>query len=246
VSHLRPPQLQGLATLSHKQSLTPGLLRLHFTAPTLAAMEIGKPAHALHVWWGGDAQDKTQRRVFTLRQFDPEQGRLAIDLVLHPQGLASHWARAARPGAQLIMAGPRSGYVWPAQADWRLAVVDTSALPALATLIEQSPPERPMLVLSVLHDPRDLAYLQDLPVPPGRLQLLPPCTPAQPACWQNALQRLLSPGKRPAGVGAAFVAGETAWVSQVRTQLEALCERPAMHIHASGYWQQSHAGFQHR
>ncbi|MFT4191615.1 MAG: siderophore-interacting protein, partial [Comamonas sp.] len=191
---------------------------------------------ALHVGFGGDTDDKALRRVFTLRQFDPARARLAFDLVLHGQGLACQWAEQARPGDTLAMAGPRSGYAWPPGAAWLLAVVDESALPALATIVEHTPATHPIHAVLALRQATEIAYLEALQPRHPNLRITPlPPTPDL-ARWLPSW---------PDGPGAAFIAGESQWVARVREHLQALPGVAWAHIHASGYWSEGQHAYLH-
>ncbi|KAF1024050.1 MAG: hypothetical protein GAK30_00069 [Paracidovorax wautersii] len=247
MSHDRPPQLHGPATLVRKQTLTPRLLRLVFHAPALAGMAVHKPAHALHVWFGprGDGADKATRRVFTLRQFDPATALLAIDVLLHEDGLAARWAVQAQPGQTLEMAGPRSGFAWTPGADWLLAVVDESAMPALATLVEQLPAHRPIHALLALRHEDERAYFDELQRHRPALRISHVRVDDRTAGTDTALIDALASARWPAGAAIAFVAGESQRVKQVRGWLAEASPVDWLHIHASGYWQHDQAAYGH-
>lgn len=262
MSHERPPQHQGIATLTQRQLLTPRFVRLHFHAPALAAMDIRRPAHALHVWFGPDAQvppqDKAARRVFTLRQFDAARASLAIDVLLHGPGLASQWARQARPGDTLAMAGPRSGFSWTPGGEWLLAVVDETAMPALATIVEHTPASRPIHALLALQHESERAYFDALQQSHRHLQVTHLVrTPAQDAPDAPApsaaagleeaedVARALNQARWPGGQALAFIAGESLWTARLRACLESMPGRDWHHIHASGYWRHGLGAYRH-
>lgn len=247
MSHDRPPQLNGTATLVRKLPLTPRLLRLVFHAPALAGMAVHKPAHALHVWFGprGDGADKATRRVFTLRQFDPATALLAIDVLLHDDGLAARWAAQAQPGQTLEMAGPRSGFAWTPGADWLLAVVDESAMPALATIVEQLPAHRPIHALLALRHEAERAYFDELQQHRRTLCISHVQVDDRAADARTALVDALAGARWPAGTGIAFVAGESQRVKQVHDWLAHTSPADWLHIHASGYWRLGQTAYGH-
>ena len=83
------------------------------------------------------ADQQPVRRRFTVRAWDPEQGRLTLDFVVHGDtGVAGPWAAGARPGDALVFSGPNGGYRPDPAADWHLMVGDESALPAIAASLE--------------------------------------------------------------------------------------------------------------
>ncbi|MHC3464670.1 siderophore-interacting protein, partial [Streptomyces flavovirens] len=52
-------------------------------------------------------------REYPVRRYDPDAREIDIDLALHDGGLASDWAREARPGAVGLVAGPPGGLIVP-------------------------------------------------------------------------------------------------------------------------------------
>lgn len=78
-------------------------------------------------------------REYTVRRYDPAAGEIEIDVVPHDGGLASDWARAARPGAVVHVAGPPGGLIVPHVYDRYLFAGDTTALPAIARWLEELP-----------------------------------------------------------------------------------------------------------
>ncbi len=78
-------------------------------------------------------------REYTVRRYDPATGELDIDVALHDGGLGSDWARAARPGDTVHVAGPPGGLIVPHNYDRYLLAGDITALPAIARWLEELP-----------------------------------------------------------------------------------------------------------
>ncbi|MEV0052040.1 siderophore-interacting protein [Saccharopolyspora shandongensis] len=78
-------------------------------------------------------------REYTVRRYDPDAGEIDIDIVLHPGGLASEWARAVAPGDVMHVAGPPGGLIVPHTYDRYLLAGDITALPAIARRLEELP-----------------------------------------------------------------------------------------------------------
>jgi NADPH-dependent ferric siderophore reductase len=79
-------------------------------------------------------------RKYTIRRLDADAGLVDIDFVLHRDaGPGSDWAKSARIGDVIGMAGP--GGRSARQADWMLLVGDETALPAIARILEGLAPE---------------------------------------------------------------------------------------------------------
>ena len=79
-------------------------------------------------------------REYTPRGFDPAEGRLDLDFVLHGHGVAGAWAARARIGDRLHLGGPRASMVVP-KADRYLLLGDETAIPAIANWLEMLPAE---------------------------------------------------------------------------------------------------------
>lgn len=80
---------------------------------------------------GRQARDYTPRRV--------ADGEVDFDFVLHGQGPAVQWARAAKSGDPLWIVGPKSSIVLPESMDWIVLVGDETALPAIGRFFDERP-----------------------------------------------------------------------------------------------------------
>ncbi|MEU4422098.1 siderophore-interacting protein [Actinoplanes sp. NPDC024001] len=78
-------------------------------------------------------------RRYTIRRYDPATLELDLDFVLHDGGLASTWARNARLGEQVTVAGPPGCKVFAHTYAHYLFAVDATALPALGRWLDESP-----------------------------------------------------------------------------------------------------------
>ena len=133
-----------------------GLVRLTFGGPGTAGFEAHAPdEHVRLVFPGPDGTLRLPEpdgfmlswpkpfpvtRKYTVRRYDPVTGELDLDFVLHGAGVASDWARTARPGMTVHVAGPPGGLVVPDTYDRYLLGGDLTALPAIARRLEELPP----------------------------------------------------------------------------------------------------------
>ena len=86
------------------------------------------------------AEHRPRGRRYTIRWWDPDARRLAIDFVVHGDvGYAGRWAVHATAGDRLQMLGPSGGYSPDVDADWYLLAGDESAIPAIARSLEALP-----------------------------------------------------------------------------------------------------------
>ncbi|MFH9072085.1 siderophore-interacting protein [Streptomyces alboflavus] len=92
-------------------------------------------------------------RRYTIRSHRPELGEVDMDFVLHgADQLASGWAERAAPGDEAIWFGPSPAYPLAPGPEWTVLIGDETALPAIAVLLEELPPEHRTLVLVEIAD----------------------------------------------------------------------------------------------
>ncbi|MFC7754351.1 siderophore-interacting protein [Tsukamurella soli] len=77
-------------------------------------------------------------RALTVRAFDPDTGRVTVDVQRH-DGALTDWLGAARPGDRVELAGMRAEWALPEGIADVALVADGSALPAAAAIIEGLP-----------------------------------------------------------------------------------------------------------
>jgi NADPH-dependent ferric siderophore reductase len=83
-------------------------------------------------------QDAPVWRRYTVRSVDRARGTIDVDFFLHgSSGPGANWARQARPGDLVGVAGPSGGGI--AKANWYFLAGDETALPAIARILECLP-----------------------------------------------------------------------------------------------------------
>ncbi|OBB21172.1 NADPH-dependent ferric siderophore reductase [Mycolicibacterium setense] len=121
-------------TVIGNTELTPNYLRLHFRAEKLLAEQRVHPTMWVRGWFpdGG----KAHQRGYTLVNPDVEAGTVDIDFAMH-DGIATSWARAARPGDVLDATVLGSNFTLPEPAPAGYVIVgDTASLPAINSLLD--------------------------------------------------------------------------------------------------------------
>lgn len=171
-------------------------------------------------------------RTYTVRRYDESRGELDIDFVMHGErGVASNWARNARPGDRLGVMGP--GGKTCRAADWYLLAGDETALPAISSIVEELPPTARGHVLVEVDTAADRQHVQ--------------CPPDLRWTWMHR-------GGRPAGLSrqlinavqeldvpsdvdvSAWVAGESGVVRGIRRHLRDERGMDSRSVLAIGYW----------
>ncbi|HUZ09710.1 MAG TPA: siderophore-interacting protein [Acidimicrobiales bacterium] len=212
-------------------ALTPSMRRIRFGAPSLAGFE-HVPGQDLMFSVPADG-DRTFRRRYTIRQFDPDALLLDVDVVLHGDGPGATWASGVRPGARIEAIGPRGKILLDTEAQWHLFTAEESAIPATFAMVEALGAGSKAIVLLEVDGRADeqalrvqpgcdlhLAWLYRSGVDPGRSDVL-----------VNAIDEL----KLPDGRGHAYLNGELKVVDNLR---KALLARglPAEHLSVKPYW----------
>ena len=177
--------------------------------------------------------DWPQQRTYTVRGWDPAALELTIDFVVHgDEGLAGPWARAARPGDELLLSGPGGGYSPDPAADWHLLVGDESALPAIAAALERLPDQA---TGHVFLEVDGAEHEQKVSAPAGVA-----------VHWVHhgtrplgeALVQAVAELTFPAGLVHAFVHGEAGVVKDLRRLLKLERGVSQSQLSISGYWRQ--------
>jgi NADPH-dependent ferric siderophore reductase len=172
-------------------------------------------------------------RNYTVRRHRGDVGEIDVDVVLHsPPGPACEWAVNAPIGAGVGYAGPRVDFAPREDADWLLLCGDETALPAIAAILETTPPDR--LVVAVVEVP-DSAAEVPVEVPSGgRLQWVH--RDGAPAATTAHLADALRELDLPEGPGQAWGAAESRVARDLRTVLRDERGMPPTHARARGYW----------
>lgn len=173
-----------------------------------------------------------------LNQRTDDAGRTLIDLdfLLHPNpGTASAWAESAKPGDELVIAGPRGSRSVPHAAPRVVLVVDGTALPAASRYLTELPDTTPIEVVLDIEGPLDWVsqYLhqqggREVAVHAGGAELVDAVTAV--------------------GVDSGtfvFAAGEASRLVNLRRYLRRELALPAEQIAFSGYWKRGVANFDH-
>jgi len=167
-------------------------------------------------------------RDYTPRRIDTAAGELDIEFAMHGSGPADDFARAAQPGQQAGIAGPRGSFVVPQAFDWHLLIGDDSALPAIARRLEELPAAARVIVVAEVQDE---ACRPALRAPQDtRFVWLSRADAARTLAEATAALTL------PPGDGFAWAAGESAQIAAVRRELIGRHGLDKRRVRASAYW----------
>ena len=241
--------------------ITPGMRRVTLGGPGLAAhtAENGKPVHAFRsegfddefkifmthpeldeplVPRQGDGALHWPRdpmclpRTYTVRRWDPRAGELDVDFVQHGVGPATAWARSAKPGDPLWIAGPKSSAGHPQGVDWTLVAGDETALPAIGHWLERWPAgQRGQVFIEVAQ----ASHIQDLPRPDG-VEVTWLTRDGAEAGTTTLLLDALKAAQWWEGRVFAWVAGEALTLVPIRRWLRGDKGLDRSQVEVTGYW----------
>ncbi|WP_277676314.1 siderophore-interacting protein [Saccharopolyspora rectivirgula] len=177
-------------------------------------------------------RERPTMRTYTVRRYDEQRGELDIDFVLHEhRGVASSWAREAKPGDRLGIMGPGGKTCRPG--DWYLLVGDQTALPAISAIVEKLPvTARGQVFVEVA----DEAEEQHIECPPD-LQWTWLHRNGTPAGQSRQLISAVQSLEIPVETGvSAWVAGESGIVRGIRRHLRNERGLDPKSVLAIGYW----------
>lgn len=249
-----PPRFRRCAVARTEQRSS-SMVRVTLVGEDLVGLERGDPAASIRLllprgdgrlelptWTGNEFRwaDGVRARIRTLTPLavrdDTAAVELDLDVVLHDDAPLTVWARSAVPGDEAAVSGTGSGYeIDPAVSSYVL-LGDESAVPAIATLLE----ELPATAAVVVHlERRALAEPVALPDHPGASvtwSVLPEGAPPGDTLVAAAAEVPVGPDVR------VWAAGEAAAVQRVRKVL--FDERGLSRRGSSvrGYWKAGREG----
>jgi NADPH-dependent ferric siderophore reductase len=128
------------------ERVTPRVIRVVAEGPELEGFGPPKPGGHIKLFFPDGAYDhkdpeapRPPSRTYTPRSWDPAARTLAIEFVLHGDGLAANWVQGAHEGDDLLIGGPGGGYEVPTDAKSLVIVADDTAMPGAGTVLEALP-----------------------------------------------------------------------------------------------------------
>lgn len=209
--------------------LTPHMIRVTLQGDELADFASAAADDHIKVFVPGP-QGTPETRDYTPRAFDTARRELVIDFVDHGDGPASSWARGARAGDMLKIAGPRGSRVIAGDIRNWVFVGDETALPAIGRFVEELPAGTRATAIVAVPGPADeqrLASAADLDI---RWLHRPLSAAADPAPLLAALR-----GLQLASDTFVWIAAEANVARRLRADLVGR-GHPLAWLKAAGYW----------
>ncbi|WP_240916983.1 siderophore-interacting protein [Nocardioides sp. HDW12B] len=210
------------AEVLRRERLSPHLVRLVLGGDDLAGFaSTGMPDE----WVGLVVPGQFQSRYYTVRSWDGEE--LVLDVVLHPEGLVTEWARRDVVGERVTVLPPKGSFALPDDARWVRLVGDLTAMPAMARISET--------LAERVGGGLDLHLHAEVP------DELPGYLPQGTAVtWVaghgSGLADVVTATTWPEGPGYFWMAGESAQMRAIRKHLSRELRWPSTAYDVMGYW----------
>ncbi len=133
------------ATVLETSRVAPHCVRITMSSPTLFEDAAVEPTAWLRFWFPDpDGGDTEFQRAYTIVWAEPDDGRFAVDVVLHePAGPACHWASKAGPGMTVgVMSLGSKGFAVPDELPAGFLLIgDSASVPAINSILAVLPPD---------------------------------------------------------------------------------------------------------
>lgn len=179
---------------------------------------------------------KPLMRDYTPRSFNRSKRELVVDFYLHETGVGADWARAAREGSLLTVAGPRGSRVVPYEFDWYLFVGDSASIPSLARRLEEMPAgARVFAVLEVSGRAEEVAFQTSAKLHVTWVHRADLSANAGTATMNQTLERVRQV-ELPSGAGFTWISMEKARGKEIETYLRGSRGLNPEWIKTTAYW----------
>jgi NADPH-dependent ferric siderophore reductase len=220
----------AIGSVVETTSLTDHFTRLLLEVPDVDRLNMPHgPDTAVGVYFG--ASMSAPSRTYTVRRDDRHDARLAIDVLMHGDGVGTAWVGQVSEGDTIVLAHANSWYLPPPTADWQLLVADVAGFPALARILDEAPPLPTTVVVEAVDE--DLAYLPSQP----DVHIVPVTgSPATQAAAHT----------RRHGLGYCWFAGEASDARAIRKHLRRELHWESQQFDVMGYWRHNSADWDRR
>ncbi|MDQ8708135.1 siderophore-interacting protein [Streptomyces sp. LHD-70] len=219
------------ATVESAHRIAPHMARVTLGGPGMSAFRCDEPTQWVKLFVTDPLDGQTVGRAYTVRNHPSPEPRIDIDVVLHGKGPAARWAEVASPGQEVSFSGPKGGFSRDPQAEFYLLAGDESAQPAVFTIAESLPPGMHGSVYLEVDGPQaemEVTWTADLDVvwvhrAAGRPK-------------GEALRDAVLEAPVPHQHVAAWVAGESGAVRDIRRHFTDVIGLDRRGAYAKGYW----------
>lgn len=170
-------------------------------------------------------------RDYTPRFYRPEANELDLEFFLHEGGSAATWAREAKPGTVLAVAGPRGSMIVPYEFEWYTIFADEAGLPSIARRLSEMPAGARVNAFIEVDGKRDEIIFETK----ADLKVTWLHRETRPAGTLELFEKVLATYATPTGLGFSWIMTELAIARQLEEKLIAAGTKKEF-IKATGYW----------
>jgi NADPH-dependent ferric siderophore reductase len=219
------------ATVESVSRIAPRMARITLGGPGMSAFRCDEPTQWVKLFVPDPLDGRTVGRAYTVRHHHPEPSRIDIDVVLHGNGPAARWAEVAAPGQEVSFGGPKGSFKPVPGADFYLLAGDESAQPAVLGIAESLPPGMRAAAFLEVEGPQAEVELDS----PAELDVVwvhrAPDRPKGEALRDAVLKAAVPPAHV-----AAWAAGESAVIRDIRRHFANELGLERRQAYAKGYW----------
>jgi NADPH-dependent ferric siderophore reductase len=225
-------------TVATTSDVTPRMRRIELSSPALAAFQY-RPGQDIALAFSKDDGTSVRRR-YTIRRFDRNRASLTIDVLMHGDGPGMRWAQDVQPGVSIDAIGPRGKVTVVDDAEWHLFAGDATAVPGAFAMMEALPDGVPAHAFLLVDGPEERQPFTSH----GALRTIAWRYEMSQPAESSGLVSTVAVADFPGGRGHAYLAGEVALVSALKSTL---LNRgwDGDQISAKAYWNRGRANAGH-
>jgi NADPH-dependent ferric siderophore reductase len=258
VGLVRPIDTSGAAALAERLGVGAYVLQVMEVvdlAPTVRRLRAGSASEGALRGFAFEAgqdlmidvasqEERTVRRRYTIRRFDPERQLVDLDFILHGDGPAALWAGQAGPGTRFTAIGPRGKVSLDPAATWHLFLGDETFAPAVGAMLDALPEGRRAVAVLEVDSAADARSLGDDMRGGHGIVVHFVERAGRPVGQAAALLNVLASIDIPPVSRHAYLAGEHHVVGEVRRAL-ATQGLAAEEVSPKAYWRVGQANADH-
>lgn len=235
ITRLRQEHRKRKLTVSRVERITPKMQRIELFSGELRDFSSRGPDDHIKLFippLGGGNDSEVVIRDYTPRAFTSSGGFLTIDFSLHATGPATAWAKSAKVGMTLEIAGPRGSNIVQDDFDWYLLIGDETALPAIGRRVEELRPKVPVItVIQIDSDAERQPFVTQSQMTQRWVTRSTGIVGAQ-----TGLREALEGIELPRGDGYVWIAGEREVARGLREYMIDVRGHPKTWLKAAAYW----------
>jgi len=239
----KPRKPRYRVTVQKVEPVSPHMVCVTFVGDELASFGWSGPASHIKLMFPKPGETelampdldgpRPTMRTYTPRRFDAAARELDVEFFVHGDGPASTWASRATAGQNLILAGPGRSYAIDAHAPWFILAGDETAIPAIATILEDLPPSTEAHVFIEVLDATEERPLMTLAK--ASIHWLTKQDP-DAAATGNELEAAIRHIGFPEGAGRIYVACEAGAMRRIRKHILQERNFDRSRLVTRGYW----------